>query len=137
MCLSDTDFPDTTKNTPLRVHCDAAHNHSMKFATAGIVVKDHAGWTVAADAQDLGNIEFTHQAEEKTIKRAINALKGEVDHIKVYTDAQNSVGRVKKKGILDTDAFDLLTLEWVPRQKNYEADLAATSQMKQKIMSGT
>lgn len=136
MSLNNRELPDTTKHTPVKVFCDAAYDQGVSHATAGIVVKNHAGRTIYAGGEDLGRITDNNEAEQQAICRVIKMLKYKVNHVKIYSDSTNAIRSIKTRNDLSSQPFDLLTLEHVPRDHNQEADLAAESIMNRKRLRG-
>jgi len=136
MNLGGLDLPETTTSTPLKVHCDASHNHSTEISSGGVVFSTHTGVPIDTVPFNLGKGYDTNSAEEETIKRAISILDSynQVQHIKVYTDSKVSIESLSNVE-LSVGNFESVTLDWIPREENMIADAIANKGMEKRAHS--
>lgn len=125
MKVRNLDLPATAPHTPLKVYCDAAHNHETGVSSAGFAIKNHNERLIEYTGCQLGKGFESQQAEVEAIERAISILEHytQVNHVKIYSDCKPALDSL----VSDDYAhhFDYLTLEWVPREENKGADLVS------------
>lgn len=98
----------------------------------------HAGWAFCNHngrpheirGQDIGKGYTSIQAECESMRRAIDGVAhfDHINHIKVYSDSIHAVRKLEDSEYADHDAYRSVNFEWVPREENQPADVAASAQ---------
>lgn len=132
MTIQSLDLPETTKQTPLKVYCDAAYKSRDKISAAGWHICTHNDQTVETHAQMIGKGYTTVEAEKEAIRRIINSLKAyaQVQHIILYTDCNSVLKHISARE-LDHASFEYINLETVERENNEIADMLAKREVEQ------
>lgn len=120
----NTELPETTINSPLKVYSDACSSHSGQ-ATAGWAFCNHNGKFLAKHSQQLGHNVESVRAETMALTRVINGLADMdgVRHVKFHTDCKPCIRHINPRTL--TKEFDHATLQWIPREENVVADMVA------------
>lgn len=130
MRLSNLKLPSTKPNTPLKVYCDASHRDGG-MSHAGWAFCNHNGRPLEIRGQDIGTGYTTNEAEKESMVRAIDGIAhlSHVNYIKVYSDSIHAVGQLEDSAFIEAhDGFDSIKVEWIPREQNQTADVAASMQ---------
>lgn len=126
MNITGLNLPTTTKNTPIKVFCDATQYEDQGLAAVGWLFTDHSERVLDTHGQELGTGYTSVQAENAAVKRVLGALNSynQAQHVKVYTDCHPVTDQLS--GVdLATGNFESVTLDWIPREDNQIADTLA------------
>lgn len=124
-------LPETTASTPLKVHSDATKNYSTEMSSAGWLFSSHNGKPLDAKGCKLGKGYNITDAEIEAIKRVVKAVNSynQVQHLKIYADCENAVN-ILDRGDLKANNYEYVTIEWIPREENFIADIIADNMMR-------
>jgi len=124
MNIPNLNLPETTPSTPLKLYSDASYQENG-FSSAGWVFANHNGKPLEVNGAALGSGFDSVEAEMEAIRRGVDALGAycQVDHIKVFSDCEPALYHIEEDDI--REEFDSVTMEWIPREENQVADIAA------------
>lgn len=116
---------ETTTHSPLKVYTDATSTEKAGLSVAGWVFCNHNGKVLDTLSQELGTNLESCQAEAEALRRVVSglAVMSEAKHVNLYTDCQPAIPRVDWSGF--DEAFESLSLQWIPREENRLADMKA------------
>jgi ribonuclease HI len=123
---------ETGTYTPVKVYCDATtkehEKHESGISAVGIIVTNHNGKIIHRGGRTIGTGYGSLAAEKAAIEHALHVLSGYdgVGHVIAYSDCKfaiDSAGDEIKSEY--SDQFESLSIEWIGREDNVEADMQA------------
>jgi len=137
MRVKNLNLPETTKSTPLKINVDATLHEESGLAAVAWVFKNHVGKCLDISGCNLGKGYKSVQAENHAIKRVLSVLDDypEVQHVKLYSDCRPALEQLENVDLAG-DTFESVTMEWIPRDQNKDADLAADSWIAKQVGRG-
>lgn len=139
MNLKTDSVAPTTKHSPVRIKCDGAKDHQRDMSAVGIVYKSHSGRTIDLIGQTIGSNYTTVEAEIEAIVRALDMVSDvdAIQHVTVLSDCTHAIHAVEDRDLCGDD-YEQVSVEWIPREDNTEADWVADRWVEmQSPMSGT